>query len=115
MQVTSDQLRAARALLRLEQAELARRAGVSVVTVRRLEGAVPGKAVSADMADNVRAALEKAGADFIPNGVQKLRTQAEQDRLLADMKDIARRSAEKLRGQELLTDADMYDENGLPA
>ncbi|WP_242402528.1 helix-turn-helix domain-containing protein [Komagataeibacter kakiaceti] len=37
MNVTSDQIRAARALLHLPQEELARRAHVSVVTIRRLE------------------------------------------------------------------------------
>ena len=38
MLITPEQIRAARALLRLEQEELARRAHVSVATVRRLEG-----------------------------------------------------------------------------
>ena len=37
MLITPDQIRAARALLRMDQEELARRANVSVVTVRRLE------------------------------------------------------------------------------
>ena len=36
---TSEQIKAARALLRMEQEELARRAGVSVTTIRRLEAA----------------------------------------------------------------------------
>jgi DNA-binding transcriptional regulator YiaG len=37
MLITPDQIRAARALLRMDQEDLARRANVSVVTVRRLE------------------------------------------------------------------------------
>ena len=37
MLITPAQIRAARALLRMDQEELARRANVSVVTVRRLE------------------------------------------------------------------------------
>ena len=37
MLITPAQIRAARALLRMDQDELARRANVSVVTVRRLE------------------------------------------------------------------------------
>ncbi len=37
MEITPEQIRAARALLRLEQVELAARAHVSVVTIRRLE------------------------------------------------------------------------------
>ena len=36
---TPEQIKAARALLRMEQEELARRAGVSVTTIRRLEAA----------------------------------------------------------------------------
>ena len=37
--ITAEQIKAARALLRLEQEELARRSGVSVTTIRRLEAA----------------------------------------------------------------------------
>ena len=113
MQVTSDQLRAARALLRLEQAELARRAGVSVVTVRRLEGAAGGT-VSADVIGNVRSALEQAGADFIPNGVQKRRAAADVEARFEAIREISRRSAEALKDRDVLTDDDLYDENGLP-
>ena len=48
MLITPEQIRAARALLRLEQDELARRANVSVVTVRRLEApAAPSKVTRA--------------------------------------------------------------------
>lgn len=36
--ITGEQIRAARALCRLEQADLAQAAGVSVQTVKRLEG-----------------------------------------------------------------------------
>ena len=35
--------------------------------------------------------------------------------LLADLRAISLRSAARLNGRELLTDADLYDENGLPA
>jgi predicted transcriptional regulator len=42
MLITSEQIRAARALLCMDQDELARRANVSVVTVRRIE--TPGGA-----------------------------------------------------------------------
>lgn len=45
--ITADQLRAARALLRLDQAELARRAGVSPATLRRVERGVEKARVSA--------------------------------------------------------------------
>jgi transcriptional regulator with XRE-family HTH domain len=114
MQITSDQLRAARALLRLDQAELARRAHVSVVTIRRLEGAAVSKPVSAEVLDSVRTALEQAGAAFIPNGVQTRRTPADIEARYRAILEIARHSAEEWNGRDILTDDDMYDENGLP-
>jgi transcriptional regulator with XRE-family HTH domain len=60
-----NQLRAARALLDLSQAEVAALAGVSVPTVKRAEGA--GKvAASAEALASIKAALEAAGAVFLP-------------------------------------------------
>ncbi len=70
MHVTPDQIRAARALLRLDQAELAHRAHVSVVTIRRLEAADGGERVAGSTLDGIREVLEQAGAEFIPDGVQ---------------------------------------------
>jgi transcriptional regulator with XRE-family HTH domain len=63
--ITGGQIAAARALTRMEQAELARAANVSVATLRRME-ASEGPAVG--MANNVaaiRSALEAAGVEFI--------------------------------------------------
>lgn len=65
--LTAEQLRAARALLRMEQKELAERAGVSLPSIKRLEqmeGALTATRVSTIEA--IRAALEKAGVAFIP-------------------------------------------------
>jgi transcriptional regulator with XRE-family HTH domain len=60
---TSNQLRAARALLGLSQPEVAAAAGVSSMTVKRAEGS--GKpAASADAIAAIRSALEAAGAEF---------------------------------------------------
>jgi DNA-binding transcriptional regulator YiaG len=116
MHVTPEQIRAARALLRLEQAELARRAHVSVVTVRRLEGTDARERVAPVTLDEVRRALEQAGAEFIPDGVRR-RPAARPDAgaLFEDLRAISLRSAERLQGRELLTDADLYDEDGRPA
>ena len=72
MRVSADQLRAARALLRLEQAELARRAAVSIVTIRRIEAAAGGARVSQGIFEDVLRALEQAGAEFIPNGMRRI-------------------------------------------
>jgi transcriptional regulator with XRE-family HTH domain len=63
---TSEQLRAARALLRWEQKDLAQASGVSLPTIKRLE-TKPGpiNAHSPTLAALIRA-LETAGIQFIP-------------------------------------------------
>ena len=115
MDVTPDKIRAARALLRLEQAELARRAHISVVTIRRLETNHRKRVAPVTLA-GVRQALEQAGAEFIPDGVRRRRTaQSDARSLYEDLRAISLRSAARLQGRALLTDADFYDEDGLPA
>jgi len=63
--LTGEQIRAARALARLEQTDLAGKASVSVETIKRLEG-MRGT-VSAQMATvlAIKRALEAAGVIFI--------------------------------------------------
>lgn len=115
MDITPEQIRAARALLRLEQTDLAGRAHISVATVRRLErSAANGRAAPATLVA-VRRVLEQAGAEFIPNGVC-LRRHARADALALyeDLRAISLRSAARLQDRELLTDAELYDEIGLP-
>jgi predicted transcriptional regulator len=63
--VTIRQIKAARALLGWSQADLAKGSGVSEPTIARLEaieGAVGGRQGTAE---KIRAALEKAGVEFI--------------------------------------------------
>jgi transcriptional regulator with XRE-family HTH domain len=116
MEITPAQIRAARALLRIEQSELAERAGVSVVTVRRLEAEDGLERVAPATVGSVRSVLEQAGVEFIANGVQQ-RPKARSDAAARyeALRAISLRSGEKLKGRELLTEADLYDENGLPA
>lgn len=66
--LTAAQIRAARALLDWTQPELARRAGLSLPTIRRMEGVMgPGRSSAANV-DAVRRALETGGVEFIgPN------------------------------------------------
>jgi transcriptional regulator with XRE-family HTH domain len=59
------QIRAARALAGLSQAEVAQRAGLSVPTVKRAE-ADTGLKVSDHVVAAIRHALEGAGIEFIP-------------------------------------------------
>lgn len=62
---TADQLRAARAMLGLSQSDLAERVGLSTKTVKRAEGSGNPPASAAAVA-TIRAALEDAGVEFIP-------------------------------------------------
>ncbi len=116
MHVTPDQIRAARALLHLEQIEVARRAHVSVVTIRRLEATQSGVRVAGSTLEGVRQVLEHAGAEFIPDGVRR-RPSARPDAaaLFEELRAISLHSAERLQGSEILSEADLYDEDGLPA
>jgi len=67
--VTGSQIRAARAILRWSAEVLAKKAGVGIQTIKRLEavdGVPPGRATTVD---EVQRAFEKAGIEFIdPNG-----------------------------------------------
>jgi predicted transcriptional regulator len=59
---TPGQIRAARGLLNLTQADLASVAGISLPTVKRFES---GR-ITPDTREKIRAALERSGIDFIP-------------------------------------------------
>lgn len=60
---TSEQLRAARAMIGLSQADLAKMTGRTDKTIRRAETDV--SLVAADTVAALRAALEAAGVEFI--------------------------------------------------
>lgn len=65
--ISIEQIRAARGLLGWSQTDLAKAAGRSLPTIKRLEReSDDGSAVSEDVRDAVRAALEKGGVEFIP-------------------------------------------------
>ena len=66
--------------------------------------------------DGVRRALEMADAEFIEDGVRRrYQVAADTDALYQRLLAISVESAEALAGRTLLTDDDLYDENGLPA
>jgi transcriptional regulator with XRE-family HTH domain len=62
--VTVEQLRAARGLLGWSQSELAKRAGLSLPTVKRLEAGF-GPRVSNEARGKMQQAIEDAGIEFI--------------------------------------------------
>lgn len=115
--IKPEQIRAARALLRLEQQDLAQQAHVSVATVRRLEAENASSGVAPDTLNRVQRALEAAGAEFIPDGVRRRRsrTPAEKEALLRDIMAIAHRTAKLAAENSGFTEDELYDENGLPA
>jgi DNA-binding XRE family transcriptional regulator len=112
--ITSEQIRAARALLRIEQDELARRAHVSATTIRRIEAVNGVDQVSRITIGNVKHSLEEAGAEFIDAGVRR-RATLDKDTTYRTLRAIAEQSAKLYEGLAPITDADLYDENGLPA
>ncbi|WEZ84629.1 transcriptional regulator [Rhizobium sp. 32-5/1] len=65
--LSAEQIRAARAILRMEQKELAERSGVSLPSIKRLEqmsGDLTATRVST--VEAIRVTLEAAGVQFIP-------------------------------------------------
>jgi transcriptional regulator with XRE-family HTH domain len=62
---TGRQIAAARALARIEQADLAKAANISVPTLRRMEASDGPAAGMLNNVAAVRAALESAGVEFI--------------------------------------------------
>jgi transcriptional regulator with XRE-family HTH domain len=63
--ITGRQLRAARALLGMEQIELAKRARVAIGTVRRMESFEGEVGARTGNLSKVQAALERAGVEFL--------------------------------------------------
>jgi len=63
--IDAAQIRAARALLSMSQADLAERASVHVATIRRLEAA-PAVRGAAETLWKIEKALESLGVEFIP-------------------------------------------------
>ncbi len=112
--ISAEQIKAARALLRLEQEELARRAGVSVSTIRRLEAASGDGLVAEATVGTVVRALQEAGVEFIHQGVSVKAVSREHDALLGRLRAIAERSAAQQASRNWLTDADLYGDDGLP-
>ena len=66
--ITNLQIRAARALLGWSQAKLAEEAGVSVITVKRLEAQNDDFRARYDIVMRVQGAVERAGVEFLGEG-----------------------------------------------
>jgi DNA-binding XRE family transcriptional regulator len=95
--ITSEQVRAARAMLRLEQEELAKKANLSLKTIKRLE-ANSGQ-VNNSTAFAVKRALEYCGIEFIDKDDFKGRSEGV--RLLTDRTAPLRRKIVESVGHRL--------------
>jgi predicted transcriptional regulator len=67
--ITAAQIRAARALLGLDQRRLAEAAGLSLPTIQRMEGSAGQVRGNVESLVRVVEALEKAGIELIGEGV----------------------------------------------
>jgi hypothetical protein len=65
MMVTSEQLKAARGLIRWDQKDLAAASGISLPAIKRLEQLPGPLAAQARTIEAIRLAFEKAGVEFI--------------------------------------------------
>ena len=63
--LTGEQIRAARALIRWEQTNLAEASGISVPTIRRLEAMHGEVSANVTTVRNIQSAFEVAGLEFI--------------------------------------------------
>lgn len=63
--ITSEQIRAARQLIRMTADDLAKASGVGVATIRRFELMRGVPSGNARLLDSIQKALEKAGVEFI--------------------------------------------------
>ena len=70
--VTSAQMRAARALLGIDQRTLARLAGVSLPTIQRMESSDGNVRGVVDSLTKVVAALEQAGVELVGDNAPSL-------------------------------------------
>ena len=69
MDKTKTQIKAARTLIGMSQAELCELAGIPLITLRRVEGKPPHKGlVSKENVDQIRKALEAKGVQFLEAG-----------------------------------------------
>ena len=66
--ITAPQMRAARALLGMDQRTLAQRAGLSVPTIQRMEASTEQVRGTVDSLVKVVAALDAAGVELIAEG-----------------------------------------------
>jgi DNA-binding XRE family transcriptional regulator len=83
-ELTSEHVRAARALLRWEQRRLAEESGISLPTIGRLEMQPGVLSAYADTRSAIKAALERAGIVFLNDGSPGVQLKKKRIRIVAD-------------------------------
>ncbi len=63
--ITSEQIRAARQLIRITAAQLAKSSGVGVATIRRFELMTGVPSGNARLVESIQRSLEEAGVEFV--------------------------------------------------
>jgi len=81
---TGEQIRAARAMLRMEQTQLAEKSGVSVETIKRLEATNGRLKAKAETLKNIRTSLEFAGIEFTDHRGPGVRLMGDPTKAFAD-------------------------------
>jgi transcriptional regulator with XRE-family HTH domain len=89
MVITSEQIRAARALLRWEQRQLAEASQVSLPSIKRLETTPGPLAAQQRTVDALRSAIEAAGVEFLDgdgggSGVRLKKSRPDPDTIAAE-------------------------------
>lgn len=77
--LTSEQVRAARALLRWEQRQLAEASGVSLPSIKRLESQPGVLAAHGRTILEIQKAFERAGVEFLNHGAPGVRLHPAKD------------------------------------
>jgi transcriptional regulator with XRE-family HTH domain len=110
IQPSPAQLRAGRALLGLDQEPVARDAGISIATLRRVEaGTAP-----TDTARRVAETLGRAGIRFIENGVQRNATHSAVTSRSRRIDEILARADAVPVIDPNITEDSLYGNDGLP-
>jgi hypothetical protein len=81
---------------------------------KRISDVIGGVVVVPTTLETVQRALENAGVEFIPHGVRRRIADADREARFHELRAVAKASAAQLRGHDIMTEADLYDEDGLP-
>jgi transcriptional regulator with XRE-family HTH domain len=116
MDLTAEQLRAARAMLRMEQSQLAQKSGVSVETIKRLEAGSGKLKAKFKTLHAIRRSLEFSGLVFSDDHGPAVRLAADPtEAFVEEMTNEFADCFRELLKQELRSNATLYQTAGKAA